>query len=172
MSDNFLGEIKLLPYGWSPKDWLPCNGQLLSINTYQALFSLIGTTYGGDGRVNFALPDLRGRVPVHPSNALPLGAKAGAESVTLDQTQLPKHSHSVAASTAVANSTAFANNYIAHAVNPSGDVNIYASATSAQQSLAAASVSYSGGGQAHNNCQPSLVMSYCIALTGLFPSRN
>lgn len=105
MSDNFLGEIKLLPYNWPPKNWLPCDGRLLSIASNQALFSLLGTTYGGDGVTTFALPDLRGRVPVHPnvSAGLPQGSKAGVENVTLVTNNLPAHNHGVSAATTQGN---------------------------------------------------------------------
>lgn len=171
MSDNFIGEIKLLPYDWPPKGWALCAGQLLPITTNQALFSLLGTTYGGNGTTNFALPDLRGRAPAHPSPSTPSGTVAGVESVTLNSTNLPSHNHLVSASTTVGNNTAFDGNYIAAAGNASGTVNVYGTATNLQ-ALIPASVSSVGDGQPHENCQPSLVMNYCIALSGIFPSRN
>ena len=173
MSDNFLGEIKLLPYDWAPKYWTPCAGQLLSINTNQALFSLLGTTYGGDGITTFALPDLRGRVPVHPdvSAGLPQGSKAGVENVTLVSNNLPAHNHLVQASSGAGDTQAFTGNNIAAAKNAAGAVNLYAAATSLQ-ALDPAVVSNTGGNQAHENCQPSLVLSYCIATQGIYPSRN
>lgn len=171
MSDHFLGEIKLLPYEWAPKYWALCAGQLLPINTNQALFSLLGTTYGGDGVTTFALPDLRGRTALHPSPSVVQGAKIGQENVTLTTANLPTHNHAVAVSTTAGNSTAFTNNFIAAASNAGTAVNLYGAATSLQ-ALDPASVANTGGGQAHENCQPSLVMSYCIALQGIFPSRN
>jgi len=173
MSDFFLGEIKLLPYQWAPKYWALCAGQLLAINSNQALFSLLGTTYGGDGVTTFALPDLRGRVPVHtnPSASLPQGIKAGVETVTLGLNNLPAHNHLVAASSTAGDTQTFTGNNIAAAKNTAGDVNLYAAATSLQ-ALAPAVVSNTGGNQAHENCQPSLVLSYCIAIQGIFPSRN
>jgi microcystin-dependent protein len=171
MSDFFLGEIKLLPYDWAPKYWTLCAGQLLSINSNQALFSLLGTTYGGDGVTTFALPDLRGRVPVHPSTSLPQGTKAGQETVTLTTANLPTHNHLVAVSTTAGNNPAFTGNFIAAGSNASGAVNIYGTATSLQP-LDPAAVSNTGGNQPHENCQPSLVMNYCIATQGIYPSRN
>jgi microcystin-dependent protein len=173
MSDFFLGEIKLLPYNWAPKYWTLCAGQLLPINTNQALFSLLGTTYGGDGINTFALPDLRGRVPVHPNvNAgLPQGSKAGQETVTLTTANLPAHNHTVAVSTTAGNNTALNGNFIASANTAGTAVNIYGAATSLQP-LDPASVSNTGGNQPHENCQPSLVMNYCIATQGIYPSRN
>ncbi|MCU7961823.1 MULTISPECIES: phage tail protein [unclassified Shewanella] len=173
MSDFFLGEIKLLPYNWAPKYWTLCAGQLLPINTNQALFSLLGTTYGGDGINTFALPDLRGRVPVHPnvSAGLPQGSKAGVENVTLVPNNLPVHNHLVMASSTAGDTTLLAGNNIAAAKNAAGEVNLYGSAASLQ-ALDPATVSSTGGNQAHENCQPSLVMNYCIATQGIYPSRN
>jgi len=173
MSDNFLGEIKLLPYDWPPKGWAPCDGRLLSIATNQALFSLLGTIYGGNGSTTFALPDLRGRAPLHTNagGGLPLGTVAGVENVTLLLSNLPGHTHGVSASTAQGDNLAFANNYISGAKGASGDVNVYGNATSLQ-ALNPATVSNTGGSQPHQNCQPSLVMNYCIATQGIYPSRN
>jgi len=171
MSNNFLGEIKLLPYDWPPKGWALCAGQLLPIASNQALFSLLGTTYGGNGTTNFALPDLRGRVPAHPSGATPSGTVAGAESVTLTSLNLPAHNHLVSASTTPANNTAFDGNYIASGATGTTAVSVYGDAVNLQP-LNQGTVSLVGGGQPHENCQPSLVLNYCIALTGTFPSRN
>lgn len=171
MSDPFIGEIKLVAYGAIPHGWAPCDGRLLAINTNQALFSLLGTTYGGNGVTTFALPDLRGRVAMHPSASNPQGSVGGAENVTLTQNNLPSHNHFVGATSTVADSTAFTNNYVAATSNPQGAVNLYAAPASLQP-LAAASVSNTGGNQPHENCQPSLVLNYCIALNGIFPSRN
>jgi microcystin-dependent protein len=173
MSDNFLGEIKLLPYDWPPKGWAPCDGRLLAISTNQALFSLLGTTYGGNGTTTFALPDLRGRVPLHPnvSAGVPQGAFAGVENVTLLLNNLPVHTHGVSASTTQGDNLTFANNYIAGGKGSAGDVNLY-EVPNNLQTLNPATVSTTGGGQPHENCQPSLVLSYCIATQGIYPSRN
>lgn len=173
MSDNFLGEIKLLPYDWPPKGWAPCDGRLLAINTNQALFSLLGTTYGGNGVTTFALPDLRGRVPLHPnvSAGIPQGTVAGVENVTLLQNNLPAHNHGVSAATTPGNNQTFASNYIAGAQAGGTNVNLYG-APNSLQTLNPASVSNTGGSQPHQNCQPSLVLAYCIATQGIYPSRN
>jgi microcystin-dependent protein len=173
MSDNFLGEIKLLPYDWPPKGWAPCDGRLLAIATNQALFSLLGTTYGGNGVNNFALPDLRGRAPLHPNlgAGIPQGTVAGVENVTLLLNNLPAHNHGVSASTTQGNNLTFANNYIAGGKGSAGDVNLY-EAPNNLQPLNPATVSNTGGSQPHENCQPSLVLSYCIATQGIYPSRN
>jgi microcystin-dependent protein len=173
MSDFFIGEIKLLPYNWAPKYWAPCDGRQLAISTNQALFSLLGTTYGGNGVTTFALPDLRGRVPVHPNvgAGLPQGAVGGVENVTLLLNNLPAHNHMVAANTTQGNNQTFANNYVAGAQIAGADVNLYG-APNNLQTLNPASVSNTGGSQPHQNCQPSLVLSYCIAIQGIYPSRN
>ena len=171
MSDFFLGEIKLLPYEWPPKGWALCAGQLLSIASNQALFSLIGTTYGGNGTTTFGLPDLRGRVPAHPSPSTPQGTVDGFENVTLNLGNLPAHNHLVSATTTAGNNIAFDGNYIASGANNSGAVTVYGDASNLQP-LIPASVSSVGGNQPHENCQPSLVLNYCIAITGIFPSRN
>jgi microcystin-dependent protein len=171
MSDNFLGEIKLLPYDWPPKGWLLCAGQLLAINSNAALFSLLGTAYGGDGVTTFALPDLRGRAPVHPSATLPQGSKVGVENVTLGLNNLPSHNHLVAASSAAGDTQLFAGNNIASPKNATGAVNLY-EPVSNLQTLDPGTVSNTGNNQPHENCQPSLVLNYCIATAGIYPSRN
>ena len=155
-----------------PKNWALCNGQLLPINQNQPLFSLLGTTYGGDGRVNFALPDLRGRVPIHVGNGYTLGQRGGEAAHTLSIAELPAHMHFVQASYTMGN-----------AVNPNlsgtGHVlaaepgNPYSTAFApSADALNAATVTNVGGSQAHLNMQPFLTLSYCIALTGIFPSPN
>lgn len=171
MSEPFLGEIKLVGYGGIPKGWAPCDGRLLAISTNQALFSLLGTTYGGNGVTTFALPDLRGRTTMHPSASTPQGTVAGAENVTLVQNNLPTHTHTLGATETVGGSTSFTDNYVASSSNPQGTVNLYGSAVSLQP-MSPAVVSSAGGSLPHGNCQPSLVMNYCIALQGVFPSRN
>lgn len=172
MAEPYLGEIKLLPYSFAPRGWALCAGQLLAITSNQALFALLGTTYGGDGRTTFALPDLRGRVALHPSPDTPIGARDGHETVTLTQANMPMHNHMVAASTAQSDTPLFAGNTIAAAMNTAvGDVDLYGPAVSLQ-ALDPAVVSATGGSQAHENSQPSLVMNFCIATQGIFPSRN
>ncbi len=165
MSTPFLGEIKMLSFAFPPKGWAFCNGQLLPINQNQALFSLLGTTYGGDGQTNFALPNLQGRVPLHTGAGFTQGQVAGETAHTITVTELPAHTHVPAAS-----STAAA------ASNPVGDLwadgakAIYNTAGSA--SMAAQAVANTGGSQAHDNMSPYLVLNFCIALQGIFPSQS
>ena len=172
MATPYLGEIRLLPYDWPPKGWMLCQGQTLAIANNQALFSLLGVTYGGNGTTTFQLPDLRGRSVRHATPEAPQGTVDGQEAVTLNATQMPQHFHAVVASTGNGNSTAFTGALVSGAAAGGNPVNLYAEAASPVQPLAAGSVSTEGGSQPHNNCQPSLVLNYCIAVTGVFPSRN
>ncbi|WP_426305667.1 phage tail protein [Acidovorax facilis] len=172
MADPYLGEIRLLPFDWPPKGWMTCQGQTLAINSNQALFSLLGTNYGGDGVTTFQLPDLRGRSIRHAAPDAPLGTKAGQEAVTLSLTQMPAHTHALMASAGSANTPEFANAVVAAAVAAGNPVNLYADAASPPQALVPAAVGTQGAGQPHENCQPSLVLNYCIAVTGIYPSRN
>ncbi len=170
MSQPFIGQIQIFAFDFPPRNWALCAGQLLPINQNQALFSLLGTTYGGNGTTNFALPDLRGRAPVHSGTgpglpAVSLGEKAGVESVTLIATQLPAHSHTPVASSAAptvgaVTSNAWATGGAAPYGNPPNSV------------MDAAALATTGGNQPHPNMQPSLVVNFCIALAGIFPSRN
>ncbi len=172
MSEPFLGEVRLFPYNFAPRGWAFCQGQLLPISQNQALFALLGTTYGGDGRVTFALPDLRGRVPLSAGQGpglsdYALGQAGGAEAVTLGVNEMPTHSHSVAA-----------NGRQSNRPGPNGRVpgrasagDVYA-ASSNGAVMAPETIVPTGGGQPHANVQPYLAMNYCIALTGIFPSRN
>ncbi len=165
MSTPFIAEIKIMSFNFPPKGWALCNGQLLPINQNQALFSLLGTTYGGDGRTTFALPNLQGRVPFHVGNGHTLGERGGEEAHTLNLSEIPPHTHSPVGSSNVANAAA-----------PTG--NLWASFTSGAYSAASntslnpASITNTGGSQAHNNLSPFLVLNFCIALQGIFPSRN
>jgi microcystin-dependent protein len=163
MSEPFLGELKLMSFNFPPKGWAMCNGQLLAINQNQALFSLLGTMYGGNGQTTFALPDLRGRVPIHVGAGFNQGQAAGAEAQTVNIQQLPGHMHFVNASSSNGNG---ANpGTLAQASNGySGASNL----TTLQQST----ISNVGGSQPHENRQPYLVLNWCIALVGIFPSRN
>ncbi|HEX8571594.1 MAG TPA: tail fiber protein [Allosphingosinicella sp.] len=165
MSDAFLSEIRMFAFGHAPKGWALCNGQLLPINQNQALFSLLGTTYGGNGQTNFALPDLRGRLPLHEGSGHILGEKAGSEAVTLSVAQMPAHIHQVNASTAVADNGVMTSNYLG------GFNNGYRAAT-ALVALQPSSVTNAGGSQPHQNMSPFIVINYCIALIGIFPSPN
>jgi microcystin-dependent protein len=166
MAEPFLSEIRIASFEFAPKGWALCNGQLLPINQNQALFSLLGTTYGGDGRVNFALPDLRGRVPIHMGNGHTLGERGGEQAHTLALAELPTHTHFVNASAVATGGAA----------NPSGRVlgggnNVYHSPVSLT-SLDPSTVLPVGGSQAHLNMQPFLTLTFMIALQGIFPSQN
>ena len=165
MGTPFLSEIKIISWNFAPKGWAMCNGQLMPINQNQALFSLLGTTFGGDGRVNFALPDLRGRTPIHVGSGHTLGEKGGAQAVTLAIANLPTHTHILQANTTAGNTPNPTNNVLASANNLyTGPANL--------TSLNPATVSNVGGSQAHLNMQPFLTITFCIALQGIFPSPN
>jgi microcystin-dependent protein len=166
MAEPFLSEIRIMSFVFAPKGWALCNGQLLPINQNQALFSLLGTTFGGDGRVNFALPDLRSRTPIHVGGSHTLGERGGEPAHTLSISELPTHTHVGQASSTAGNAPVTANNILA-----SSPSNIYSSPTSLT-ALNASSVTNVGGSQAHVNMQPFLTLSFCIALQGIFPSPN
>ncbi len=171
MSEPFLAEIRMVGFNFAPRGWAFCDGQILPINQNQSLYSLLGTTYGGDGRTSFALPDLRGRTPVHVGssngNSHPLGQKSGEETHTLAANEMPQHTHQLQASNSVVN-----------AQTPIGNVlgdNLaapYSSTLSEMVNMASSVIPNVGGGQAHDNMQPYLAVNFCIALLGLFPSRN
>jgi microcystin-dependent protein len=165
MAEPFLSEIRIFSFSFAPRGWALCGGQLLPINQNQALFSLLGTTYGGDGRVNFALPDLRGRVPVHEGTGHTLGQRAGAESHTLNLNETPAHTHLVRASSNSGNTPVPTNNFLAAANN------VYRPADN-PTALSSGTVLNVGGSQAHPNMQPFLTLNFCIALQGIFPSPN
>lgn len=169
MATPFIGEIRPFGFNFPPVGWALCNGQLLPIAEYDALFAIIGTTYGGDGQNTFGVPDLRGRMPVHIGSINQLGQSGGVESVTLQTSQLPPHSHGVMASADLAGATTPAGNV--PGAKPRGGVDVYAAAT-ALTPLAAGGVSTAGSSQAHDNLQPSLVMNFCISLYGIFPTPS
>jgi len=175
MANPFLGEVRLLSFDFAPRGWALCNGQLLPIAQFQALFSLLGTTYGGNGVQTFGLPNLQGRVAMSFGNGFTQGQMAGQEAVGLTAAQLPTHTHAVAAA---ANGTANATNIPGPTVIPgsgsstqTGDpaVSIYGNGA---MNVALAPLAANGSNQPHENRMPSLVMNYCIALTGIFPARN
>ncbi|MBL8093677.1 MAG: phage tail protein [Anaerolineales bacterium] len=166
MAEPFLSEIRMMSFVFPPKGWALCDGQLLPINQNQALFSLLGTTFGGDGRVNFALPDLRGRVPIHVGSAHTLGERGGEQAHTLSISELPTHTHVVYASASGGNQTLPTNNVLARSESPR-----FAPADSLVAAGASA-ITNVGGSQAHLNMQPFLVVSFCIALQGIFPSAT
>ena len=166
MADPFLSEIRIMSFVYPPRSWALCNGQFLPINQNQALFSLLGTTYGGDGRVTFALPDLRSRVPISFGAGFSLGERAGEAAHTLNLQEMPQHVHQLQASTTDANAPVPNNNVLADA-----SFNIYGQPANLV-TTSPPSVSNFGGSQAHENQSPYLVLSFCIALTGIFPSPN
>jgi microcystin-dependent protein len=167
MAEPFLSEIRLMSFSYAPTGWALCNGQLLPINQNQALFSLLGTTFGGDGRVNFALPDLRGRTPIHVGSGHTLGERGGEQAHTLSITELPAHTHVANASSAAATATIPANTLVL--AQPGFE--IYQAPTSLA-AMNPATVANVGGSQAHLNMQPFLTLTFCIALQGIFPSPN
>ena len=171
MSQPFLGEIAIFGFTFAPRGWAMCNGQILSISQNTALFSLLGTTYGGNGQTTFALPDLRGRVPVHEGQGpglspYVLGEVTGTETVTLTSQQMPSHVHpfTVGGSSTPASKSP-AGNY-----NAAFGTQAYGSPADVQ--MGSNQTSPTGGGQPHSNIQPLLVLNFCIALQGIFPSRN
>ena len=166
MAEPFIGEIRMFAFNFAPRGWAFCDGQILPINQNQSLYSLLGTTYGGDGRTSFALPDLRGRVPMHYGGGYSLGQKGGAENVTITQTEMPSHNHGQEAYGGSGNEKGPSGHLPAKAGD--GERN-YSSATPDSSLKPTQSV---GGGQSHDNMQPYLCIHWIIALQGLFPSRN
>lgn len=172
MAEPFLSEIRLMSFNFPPKGWAQCDGQLLPINQNQALFSLLGTTYGGNGQTNFALPDLRSRVPIHVGGGYTLGQRGGEQAHTLSISEIPTHIHTLQASTTNGNATNpnFGGTGYVLASEPG---NPYAATfTPSAVALNAGTVLGTGGSQAHLNMQPFLTLLYCIALQGIFPSAN
>lgn len=167
MSEPFLGEVRMMSFNFAPKGWALCNGQLLPINQNQALFSLLGTSFGGDGRVNFALPDLRGRTPIHVGSGHALGERGGEQAHTLSIAEMPEHIHILNATSDDATQPIPTGNLLAR----QAPANPYIGPASLG-SMNAASVANTGGSQAHLNMQPFLTISFCIALQGIFPSPN
>lgn len=168
MSEPFLAEIRIVGFNFAPRGWAFCDGQILPINQNQSLYSLLGTTYGGDGQTSFALPDLRGRAPVHPNNStIQPGAKSGAETHTLTANELPAHTHKLMIAETEGTKEAGSSPSLSQSKNEKR----YTTAQP-QTTMHPSGVAQTGGGQAHDNMQPSLVVNYCIALQGLFPSRS
>jgi microcystin-dependent protein len=169
MAEPFLSEIRIMSFVFAPRGWALCNGQLLPINQNQALFSLLGTTFGGDGQVNFALPDLRARVPIHVGQGRTLGERGGEQNHTLSLAEIPTHTHVLNASSLDGNAPVPfgpAGNVLARTVN-----NVYNNPSNLT-ALNPGTVANTGGSQAHLNMQPFLTLSFCIALQGIFPSPN
>ncbi len=165
MSEPFLSEIKLVSFNFAPKGWALCNGQSLPINQNQALFALLGTTYGGNGQTTFNLPNLRGRVPISFGNGHDLGEAAGASAVTISQQTMPQHLHFLQGSSNGGDAPTAVGNLLASALN------VYRQPDNLQ-ALRPDAVSNVGGSQPHTNLMPYLVLNFIIALQGIFPSRN
>ena len=166
MAEPFLSEIRIMSFGFPPKGWALCDGQLLPINQNQGLFSLLGTTYGGDGRVNFGLPDLRGRTPIHMGSSHTLGERGGEQGHTLSISEIPTHTHSLRGSSDTGTLLIAAGNM--YGSSPSLTYN----SASNLGAMAAGAISNVGGSQAHINMQPFLVLNFSIALQGIFPSQT
>jgi microcystin-dependent protein len=165
MSEPFLGEIKIFAFNFPPRGWAQCDGQILPINQNQSLYSLLGTTYGGDGRTSFALPDLRGRTPFHVGNGFALGQRGGEESHALSEAELASHTHELLASSELADRIA-----PQAGVWANGGINVYADVPDV--SMSSAMVTATGNAAAHENRQPYRTLNFCIALVGIFPPRN
>lgn len=177
MVDNYLGQIEFFAFNFAPKGWAQCNGQLLPINSNQALFALLGTTFGGDGKTSFGLPNLQGRIVAGPGSGIALGATGGEEMHQLSQAEMPAHTHDLTADANTAGSantgtpasnTVLGATYDYQTGNP---VNVYASGAP-NGTMAPQTVANSGGGAPHENRMPFLVVNACIALQGIFPSRS
>src|ERR1700749_835346 len=181
MAEPFLGEIRLMSFVFAPKGWALCNGQLLPINQNQPLFALLGTTYGGDGRVNFALPNLQGRVPLHMGSGFTLGQLGGETFHTLNISEMTQHNHTlkmanVSADGGASGKTPGSTKALAQAHAATGGssptpVSLYGTGAPSQV-FGSSSITTNGGSQAHQTQQPFLVLNYCIALQGIFPSQN
>jgi microcystin-dependent protein len=167
MSTPFLSEIRIMSFGFPPKGWALCDGQLLPINQNQALFSLLGTTYGGDGRVNFALPDLQSRTPIHMGSSHTLGERGGEQAHTLSISEIPTHTHSLNATSVNGDLIVATGNDLAGSSSQ-----LYAPADTNLVAMNPASLANVGGSQAHLNMQPFLVLNFSIALQGIFPSQT
>jgi len=165
MASPYISEIRIFSFNFAPTGWAFCNGQLLPINQNQALFSLLGTTYGGDGRVNFALPNLQGSTPLHAGNGLVLGSRGGEQAHTLNINEIPTHTHPWGATNTAANQPGPSGNMLGGALEYNSSA---ANLTPMYPSL----LGSAGGTQAHQNMQPFLTLNFCIALTGIFPTQN
>ena len=172
MSEPFVGEIRMFAGNFAPRGWAFCDGQLLAVSQNDALFSLLGTIYGGDGRTTFGLPDMRGRIPIHAGSGpglsdRRLGAKSGSETATVDVTQLPAHTHSLASTNSVTEG-----NPAGNVVADTGTKNIYADDAAPALNFSSSASQAVGGSQSHSNMMPYLCINYIIALFGIYPSRQ
>jgi len=179
MSEPFLAEIRPFGFNFAPRGWALCDGQILPINQNQSLYSLLGTTYGGDGRTTFALPDLRGRVPLHKASGFDLGSRGGAETVNLTASQMPNHTHADGVDANKLQAKLRANSGAATTSDPTGAslaaANVYSSdppSVDMSSNSLGVTLANTGGGQGHNNMPPVATINFCIAIQGVFPSRN
>jgi microcystin-dependent protein len=177
MSDYYVGEIRLFCFDYAPQDFMPCNGQSLSISQYQALYTVIGTIYGGNGQTTFNLPDLRGRSPVAMGQltggaTYQLGVQVGAETVTLSDAQMPTHAHTVSVATTTATQTSPGPAVVQGAVASSNVFYCNATQAGTTAALAGGSVESAGAGQPHANLQPTVALQYAICVNGLYPNFN
>jgi microcystin-dependent protein len=171
MGQPFLGEIKIMSFGFAPQGWAMCNGQFLPINQNQPLFSLLGTMYGGNGQTTFALPDLRGQTPIHVGGSFTVqGQKGGEQAHTISISEMPTHTHLSQGANATADATDPTGAFFAQPSAALGSV--YLSNPASLQAMNPAVIPNVGGSQAHLNMQPFLTLTFCIALQGIFPSRN
>jgi len=176
MADPFVAEIRIFPFNFAPKGWAWCDGQLMPLSQNTALFSLLGTTYGGDGKSNFALPDLQGRAPMHPGQGPglslhDLGETGGSETVSLLESEIPSHSHALNAQSPVADTNLPTNNVLARS-SVGGTTPYLPPAGAPLVSMSSNALAPAGGDQPHNNMQPYLTFFFCIALQGVFPPRT
>jgi microcystin-dependent protein len=175
MADPFVAEIRIFPFNFAPKGWAFCDGQLLPISQNTALFSLLGTTYGGDGKSNFALPDMQGNAPMHPGQGPglslhDLGETGGSQTVTLLESEMPSHPHTMRGGSDVSDNNNPTNNIAAPPIGRGN--NLYITTTSPLVGMNPAALTPAGGDQPHNNMQPYLTLNFCIALQGVFPPRT
>ena len=170
MSEPFLSEIKVFSFGFAPKGWALCNGQVLPINQNQALFALLGTTYGGNGQTTFALPDLQARIPMHEGNGHSLGERGGEQAHTLSVPEIPGHTHPATCSDVAGAKPDAKGGVWARDNNGNAPYNSVGDTTMAQSPISAIGVT--GGSQSHPNLAPFTVLNFCIALQGIFPSRT
>jgi len=175
MADPFVAEIRIFPFNFAPKGWAWCDGQLMPLSQNTALFSLLGTTYGGDGKSNFALPDLQGRAPMHPGQGPglslhDLGETGGSETVTLLESEIPAHSHAMRAANEASTTNSPAGNLIGRPFGRGN--NVFNAAVNNLVSMSDQTLAPAGGDQPHNNLQPYLTFYFCIALQGVFPPRT
>lgn len=170
MSVPYMSEIRIFSFNFPPKGWAACNGQLMPINQNQPLFALLGTTFGGNGQTNFALPDMRGCVPVHNGSGFTMGQKGGEQAHTLVNSEMPTHAHFLNGTTNAVTTTNAQGN--AFASITASNTNVYRDASAGLAAMSPQSVTSVGGSQAHQNMQPYLTLNFCIALVGVFPSRN